>query len=1146
MYVIQPNSRPARRARQGRRKTSRGARTGVERLEDRLVLSSTTVTQQVALVSPVITVESTDGFPTTGDIAVQTNNGSVAVINYTGINAAAHQFTGCDIVTNSAKGGDALLAGAVVKSYDLPITKVAAASDGQTVINDAGTIVLQSLSGFAKSGDVAIQTTSGVATVSYTSIDTATNTLKGCTLVPGGGTATWKLATDAQAYATIPFRVHRQTGLAADVPVYYVLAWNTVHTQTSYVFKSGDNGASGLYVSTAGIDPGRDALKDFSYKLNFSASGEAIIDVPAIPTNSARMIFGINTPPSVGINADRHSIAAPNLGDPGDPNVQNSRIVDFIEYAYNPVFAANSFAIDHQGLNMDTSLVDQFGFPISLQATPPDANVNGGDGVGVQIDRANVVDAFKSYITNTVSSAYQDAFLRGVVGGGTIDGTSYPVRIVAPYNQLSLDYNAGTFDPLQSYFNSAIAALFGGKTASNPLKVVPGFDPQNPDLSKIYTATTITNYSPAIPDQTVTGTIDAADLTTLKVSADPSRNVIGLVVTGPGIAPGTTVVGIAVGSPRSLILSQKAEAGANLSFKLSSPYVYTVLEFRDSSGALVGDVYEPFFSTNTAVDVASTSLTNNVVTVNTKQPHGFFTGQMVTLKGTKQADGLLNGTYKITSVPSTTSFTFTLVHAGDLAEATEPAALAYFGSDNVVQVSNVSLTGNVATVTTSAAHSLFVGEVVTLQGLSNQEFNGTFTVTKIDAASKTFSFALVHEDVAATTDSGTVAVGSSPPLPWIAQDANAPANPVVNKSRSPGEMVFANNGVFADNGPNPDPKGDLGNIENQIVSALSRGVANIAPGTKTSSEVWADPANFYNQGLSKGSPANFYAGFWHLGSYQGVPISKGNLAYGFPFDDQGGKSTDFTSIDPTNIDIVLGDWLPVPTLQKVDPASAKVGATVTITGFNLASGGTTPKVEFVPVAGGTATTATVTSFTPNKLVITVPAGLTANSQYHIVVTTPDGTSRTTNKDLFTVLADSQLGGFALMKSVADNSTALEVDEVRVALRDVKSPSKLAADVLKLNADTSSEGEAIYAIASGIESSSTSTRKQVVAALNAQIETSKMLQRVATLTRDMLQHLKSPRRLKQDLRLLREALVRFDRHLDQLAARFLVTAAVRKK
>ena len=75
------------------------------------------------------------------------------------------------------------------------------------------------------------------------------------------------------------------------------------------------------------------------------------------------------------------------------------------------------------------------------------------------------------------------------------------------------------------------------------------------------------------------------------------------------------------------------------------------------------------------------------------------------------------------------------------------------GIGTTISVTNKALTSNVATLTTSAAHGLGVGQVVTVSGVDST-FNGTFTLTAV--TSDTLSYAKTASNVSSTAATGTV------------------------------------------------------------------------------------------------------------------------------------------------------------------------------------------------------------------------------------------------------------------------------------------------------------------------------------------------------------------------------------------------------
>jgi hypothetical protein len=71
--------------------------------------------------------------------------------------------------------------------------------------------------------------------------------------------------------------------------------------------------------------------------------------------------------------------------------------------------------------------------------------------------------------------------------------------------------------------------------------------------------------------------------------------------------------------------------------------------------------------------------------------------------------------------------------------------------DQTYTINNKALTSNVATITTSASHTLTVGQTVSVTGVDTT-FNGTFVVTAV--TSNTFSYVLIATDVPSASASG--------------------------------------------------------------------------------------------------------------------------------------------------------------------------------------------------------------------------------------------------------------------------------------------------------------------------------------------------------------------------------------------------------
>lgn len=115
-------------------------------------------------------------------------------------------------------------------------------------------------------------------------------------------------------------------------------------------------------------------------------------------------------------------------------------------------------------------------------------------------------------------------------------------------------------------------------------------------------------------------------------------------------------------------------------------------------------------------------------------------------------------------------------------------------------ISNVALTSNVATITTSADHKYSTGDSVTVDA-SNNTFDGTYTITSTPT-STTFTYAKVNADIASVAATGTVITGGySSVEDWnfIQFGDTVIASNNINKLQS---YSISSGGYFGDLSPN--------------------------------------------------------------------------------------------------------------------------------------------------------------------------------------------------------------------------------------------------------------------------------------------------------------------------------------------------------
>jgi hypothetical protein len=143
-------------------------------------------------------------------------------------------------------------------------------------------------------------------------------------------------------------------------------------------------------------------------------------------------------------------------------------------------------------------------------------------------------------------------------------------------------------------------------------------------------------------------------------------------------------------------------------------------------------------------NINNKALTSNVATLTTTAAHNLTLGQTVVIS---DIDSTFNGTYIVSTVPTNTTFTYAKPATANVSSVAITPALT---------VSNKALTSNVATLTTTAAHGLVVGQVVTVASVASP-FNGKFTVVSVPSTT-TFTYRVTgtNADVVSGASSGSI------------------------------------------------------------------------------------------------------------------------------------------------------------------------------------------------------------------------------------------------------------------------------------------------------------------------------------------------------------------------------------------------------
>ena len=144
-----------------------------------------------------------------------------------------------------------------------------------------------------------------------------------------------------------------------------------------------------------------------------------------------------------------------------------------------------------------------------------------------------------------------------------------------------------------------------------------------------------------------------------------------------------------------------------------------------------------------AVSIAAspTGATENgfLVTITTSTAHGLAVGQSTTIAGVGVAG--YNGTFPVVSVLSSTQFTYIAGASGLAASGGGTSASA------------------TATIQTTAAHGLVVGQLVTTSGIGVAGYNGTFPITAVPDATH-FTFTAATGGLAASGGGTAAAAGN--------------------------------------------------------------------------------------------------------------------------------------------------------------------------------------------------------------------------------------------------------------------------------------------------------------------------------------------------------------------------------------------------
>lgn len=195
--------------------------------------------------------------------------------------------------------------------------------------------------------------------------------------------------------------------------------------------------------------------------------------------------------------------------------------------------------------------------------------------------------------------------------------------------------------------------------------------------------------------------------------------------------------------------------------------------------------------TPTRFNISNKQITTNLATITTSALHGITqVGTIVTIQG---VDSTFDGTWVIHSIPTTSTFTFVSTTATVASTAVSPVGIATFntgasGVTNGFTITNKVVQNNVATLTTSSAHSLVPGDMVAVT-IGDAIYDGREINIIATPTTSTFSY-IVTTTTAATTAVSQGAYGKWPVSYTVPASTNVVATNIVITNASTAASTF--------------------------------------------------------------------------------------------------------------------------------------------------------------------------------------------------------------------------------------------------------------------------------------------------------------------------------------------------------------------
>jgi hypothetical protein len=347
-----------------------------------------------------------------------------------------------------------------------------------------------------------------------------------------------------------------------------------------------------------------------------------------------------------------------------------------------------------------------------------------------------------------------------------------------------------------------------------------------------YTITTVPNDSTftyaktRVPPKTVTGKVVVSNIATLTTS-DEHQFIIGdtVTVTNTGIpfdgsysisaTTSNTFSYAATRTNAKEIISKQLElniatlvTGAAHGFIVGELVSITNVDSYFNGTYTITEIPTPTsfkFKKSSSNDrsISLRSASSNTVILTTNNPHNYVVGEKIVVSG---VDPSYDGTFTITSVPSTTTFAYSK-SVGNLIPTPVTAGFAEPSSRKVKSYSRV---GNIVTVTTVSAHGLYTGAELTFSGTT--PFGAGVKSVSAVLTANSFTLVISGTDIANTevttvfidllgiatavpvTPSGIATVSGS--LPFSGANGTASVSDTIPKTIASGKAIKKNDVIF--------------------------------------------------------------------------------------------------------------------------------------------------------------------------------------------------------------------------------------------------------------------------------------------------------------------------------------------------------------